>query len=128
MNRRSDPPEMPADGIEPPRVDPDLEAMSAPERAAEALRYSLLRAEHCIAPDGRLRRWLRLILRVGVFIAIPALVLLPLALLLLTGVAACIRLLQEILLHAILAGMVIGLLLLAMLVVLRLIDSGSGRH
>ena len=128
MNRRSDRPESPADGIEPPRVNPELEALSAPERAAEALRYSLHRAEHCIAPDGRLRRWLRLILRVGAFVAVPALILLPLALLLLTGIAACIRLLREIVLHAILAGMVIGLLLLAVLVVLRLIDGGNGRR
>ena len=128
MNRRSDRPEAPGGGIEPPQIDPDLESLSALERAAEVLRYFLLCAEHRLAPVGRLRRWLRQILRAGAFVAVPALILLPLALLLLAGIAACVRLLQEILLHALVAGMVIGLVLLAVLVVLRLIDTGSGRR
>jgi hypothetical protein len=128
MNRSGDRPEAPGSSGDPPRVDPELETLSAPERAAEVLRYCLLRVEHYIAPDGSLRRWLRRVLRVGAYIAIPALVLLPLALLVLTGVAACVRLLQKILIHAVIAGLVIGLLLLAMLVVLRLLDCGSGRR
>ena len=128
MSRRSDRPGTPDDGIEPPQVDPELETLSGPDRAAEALRYSLLRAEHYLSPDGSLRRWLRLILKVGAFVAIPALVLIPLALLLLAGIGACVRLLQEILVHAVIGGMVIGLLLLAVLVVLRLFGCGSGRR
>jgi hypothetical protein len=128
MNRRSDRPETPASDIEPPQVDPDIETLSAPERSAEVLRYSLLRAEHRVAPDGALRQWLRRILRLGAFVAIPAFVLLPLAVLLLTGIAACIRLLQEILFPAVIGGIVIGLLLLAVLVVLRLLDGGNGRR
>jgi hypothetical protein len=127
MTRRSDRPQLPGGSTEPPQVDPELETLSAPERAAEALRYFLLRAEHQISPDGRLRRWLRLILRLGAFVAIPALILLPLALLVLAGVEACVRLLQEIMVHAVLGGMVIGLILLAMLVVLRLFGCRSGR-
>jgi hypothetical protein len=129
MKSRSDRPKTPASATEPPQVDPDIESLSALERATEVLRYHLLRAEHHLAPDGSLRQWLRRILRVGAFVAIPALILLPLAVLLLTGIAACIRLLQEILVHAVIAGVVIGLLLLAVLVVLRLLDyGGNGRR
>ena len=128
MKRNGDPPHAPGDEIRPPQVDPDLETLSAPERSAEVLRYSILRAEHEIASDGRLRHWLRRVLRIGAFIAIPALVLLPLAILLLMGIATCMRLLREIAFRAIVAGIVVGLLILAVLVVLRLLDYGSGRR
>jgi len=112
--------------LDPPQVDPDLHDLSAVERMAEVLRYSLLSLEHAISQDGLLRRWLLRVLRIGAFLGIPVLVLLPLTLVLLHGIAGCIRLLHEIALHAFLSGLVIGLVLLAVLIVLRL--AGIGRR
>jgi hypothetical protein len=112
--------------LDPPRVDPELDTMGWIERAGEVLRYSLLSIEHAISPDGALRRWLQRVLRAGAFLALPVLLLLPLALVLLNGIAACVELLRRIAVHAFLSGMVIGLVLLAVVIVLRL--AGSGRR
>ena len=66
-----------------PQIDPQLLALSALERVAEVLRFSVLRAEFWIAPGGTLRAMLRICLGALVFLAIPALTLGPAVLLLL---------------------------------------------
>lgn len=97
-----------------PRPDPDIARMGCVERSAEALRYALLRLEYFVSPDGMLRRWNRLVLRLAAFLAVPALVLVPLTLLFLEGVADSVALLGS------MRGLLgIGLLLLAVQLVRR---------
>ena len=47
------------------------------QRAAEVLRYSLLKAEHWLSPQGRLREWMRLNILAALFIGVPALIIVP---------------------------------------------------
>ena len=63
--------------VEPPQVDADLSKMNGVQRAAEALRYVFLRWEHWAAPDGTVREWLRHNTRVGAWLLIPALFVMP---------------------------------------------------
>ena len=57
-----------------PRVDPKLTNLTPLERAAEVLRYSVLRAEYWLSPDGVMRRRVRLAVRIWVYVAVAALI------------------------------------------------------
>ena len=61
----------------PPTVDADFQRMSGLQRAAEAFRYVLLRWEHWVSPRGDMREWLRHSTRVGAWLFIPAIVVMP---------------------------------------------------
>lgn len=60
-----------------PRVDTSLADLSPLRRSAEVLRYQLLRFEYALSPEGSLRAWLKLNLLVGLLLAIPALLVVP---------------------------------------------------
>jgi hypothetical protein len=79
--------------IPPPVVDRTIGELSSLERAGEVLRYSLLRAEYWLSPSGLLRALLRMNLQVSVMIGMPALIVGPVILLCLEGVAAASALL-----------------------------------
>jgi hypothetical protein len=72
--------------IEPPQVDQDETRLPPIERSAEVIRYSLLKMEYWISPNGRLREWLRFNLAVAFIIGIPALLIVPIVTLLLGSV------------------------------------------
>ena len=57
-----------------PRVDPTLANLTPLERAAEVLRYSVLRAEYWLSPDGAMRRRIRFAVRLWVYVMIAALI------------------------------------------------------
>jgi len=61
-----------------PQIDQDLENQPALERSAEVLRYTVRTVEHSISPDGTLRRWLKLNLRVLLWVGVPILLFVPL--------------------------------------------------
>ena len=63
--------------IRPPQVDADLSKMTGVQRAAEALRYVILRWEHWVSPSGDIREWLRHNTRVVAWLFIPALFVMP---------------------------------------------------
>ena len=63
--------------VQPPTVDPDLHRMSGLQRATESIRYVLLRWEHWVSPSGDIREWLRHNTRIGAWLFIPAIVLMP---------------------------------------------------
>ena len=63
--------------IERPRIDRSFLKLTPIERSAEVLRYSLLKAEHWLSPNGRLREWLRLNILAALIIGIPALIVVP---------------------------------------------------
>lgn len=71
-----------------PTIDPQLSRLSGLERLAEVLRYSLALAEHWLSPGGTLRAMLRVSLKLALFIGLPTLIVGPVVLLLLEGVAA----------------------------------------
>jgi len=103
--------------LPPPEVASDLPQLGPVERAAEVLRYGLALAEHCLAPDGSLRRRLKRCLSLAVLLVLPLLVILPLALLL-ASAGAVARLLvaaagQKIVAVALAIGMVLVFLRLA---------------
>ena len=60
-----------------PSVNRSFLKMGPLERAAEVLRYSALKTEHWLSPNGRLREWMRLNILVAFFIGIPALIIVP---------------------------------------------------
>ena len=60
-----------------PLVNTNLGRMTAVQRATESFRYVLLSIEQWIAPDGRLRTWFKHNLRVGAWLFIPALLVMP---------------------------------------------------
>jgi hypothetical protein len=61
-----------------PRADGEMIRCGAVERAAEVFRYMFHRLEYWISPNGWLREWIRINLRVALLVAIPALVVAPL--------------------------------------------------
>lgn len=65
------------DPIEAPKVHPELSEMNSLERAVEVSRYSILRLEWWLSPDGALREWLRFNLLIAVVLIIPALLIVP---------------------------------------------------
>ncbi len=73
--------------VEPPQIDRELPSLSWPERAAEALRYAALAAEHWVSRRGVLREWLRLNLWVGIALLAFALLVVPPVTMLLEGTA-----------------------------------------
>src|SRR5438105_4205732 len=60
--------------LNPPRVDPKLTRLTPLERAAEVLRYSVLRAEYWLSPDGAMRQRVRFALRVWIYVMMAALI------------------------------------------------------
>ena len=57
--------------LPPPLVDADLPKLSAIERAAEVLRYTLSRLFFWMAPGGSLKEWMRFNLRASFIIGVP---------------------------------------------------------
>src|SRR5437762_8013158 len=60
--------------LTPPRVNPKLPSLTPVERAAEVLRYSVLRAEYWLSPDGVMRRRIRFAVRLWIYVVIAALI------------------------------------------------------
>ena len=60
--------------LTPPRVDPKLISLTPLERAAEVIRYSVLRAEYWLSPEGAMRQRIRFAVRLWVYVMIAALI------------------------------------------------------
>jgi hypothetical protein len=60
--------------LDSPRIDPQLTTLTPLERAAEALRYSVLRAEYWLSADGAMRQRIRLAVRLWIYVMIAALI------------------------------------------------------
>ena len=65
------------EAVRPPQVDPKLHRMSCLQRAAESFRYVLLRWEHWASPTGDIREWMRHNSRLGAWLLIPAVIVMP---------------------------------------------------
>src|ERR1700688_4733487 len=60
--------------LDSPRIDPQLTKLTPLERAAEVLRYSVLRAEYWLSPNGAMRQRVRFALRIWIYVMIAALI------------------------------------------------------
>jgi len=60
--------------LNPPRVNPQLPKLTPLERAAEVIRYSFLRAEYWLSPEGAMRRRIRFAAQVWVYVVMAALI------------------------------------------------------
>ena len=76
-----------------PVVDPQLGKLPVIERAAEVVRYSVLRAEYWMSAAGTLRAVLRISIKVALLIGMPTLIIGPVVMLLLEGAVAASALL-----------------------------------
>lgn len=63
--------------VDPPKIDPDLHHLDGLTRSAESFRYSILSIEWWVSPTGRLREWLRHNARLGCWLIIPAVLVVP---------------------------------------------------
>jgi hypothetical protein len=78
-----------------PKVDRDLPKLTAIERAAEVMRFTLSRLEYALSPLGHLREFVKLNFRLAFAIAIPALLVAPLVTLALNQFRQWITILTE---------------------------------
>jgi hypothetical protein len=62
--------------------------MGAVERSAEVIRYAVFTTEYWVSPRGGLREWLRLNLWFALVLAVPALLITPIASYMLAELAA----------------------------------------
>ena len=60
-----------------PQVYADIGKLTGLQRAIESFRYVLLRWEHWVSPSGDMREWLRHNTRLGVWLFIPAIFVMP---------------------------------------------------
>ena len=63
--------------IQPPQVDSQFHRMNGLQRATESFRYVILRWEHWVSPSGDIREWLRHNTRIGAWLLIPAIFVMP---------------------------------------------------
>ena len=96
--------------LSPPRVDAALTELHPVVRSAEVLRYSLAKFEYWIPPGGHVREVLRLSSLLAALLGIPALMVMPLATLLLTQVLIGLDLIVKIVINLayIVAALVVG--------------------
>lgn len=81
--------------LEPPAIDPELVHLTPIERSSEVIRHALLSLEYWLSPSGALREWMRFNLRIGVILAVPALLVVPLITFALRQINAWVRLVIE---------------------------------
>jgi hypothetical protein len=99
--------------LEIPRVSEDFQALDPIARGGEVIRYSILRTEYWISPNGIMREWVRWNLAVGLALAIPSVVIVPVVTLLMgvfvTWSGLIIQIAKNLLLFPLLAIVIIGL-------------------
>ena len=102
-----------------PTVDSEFHQMNGLQRATESFRYVLLRWEHWASPNGDIREWLRNNIRVGAWLLIPALFVMPVVGFALWQVSGWIAMLTSI------AGrlVVLPILILMALTVIRIVTA-----
>ncbi len=115
----------------PPRVDSEFELLGPIERSAEVLCYQCRKAEYWLSPGGWLREWIRLNLRVAVFLAVPAITVGPLMTFMLEGVSSWVvhcRTIQASLLQSPFAALLLIGVCLAVAWVIRAFRRSDGRN
>ena len=107
-----------------PRIDPEFHRMSGLERGAETLRFQVVRLEFSLSPRGGLREWLKLNIRLFLFLAIPAVFLIPIATCIFAGIAEATVYLRIAAVNALFTLLAI----LAIAFILRTVGALSGKN
>ena len=105
--------------VRPPSVDPEFTSMNGLQRATESFCYVLLRWEHWASPTGDIREWLRHNMRLGAWLLIPALFVMPVVGLVLWQVSGWLTMLTSIAGHLI----VLSILILLAFAVIRIVTA-----
>ena len=92
-----------------PKIEPDLEGMSASHRVSESLRYYLLSFEYWLSPGGSLRAWLGLNIVAALVIGIPVLLLFPIITAIFGAVAVWSEIAVQIATHAMTAALLVAM-------------------
>lgn len=111
----------------PPKVDPELTEMCGIERSAEVTRYSILSLEWWLSKEGTLREWLRLHSKLGCFLLIPALLILPVGGFICWQIARCIGSLVNIATNLILFPLAVLIALIVTMFVVSVIRTLIGK-
>ena len=98
--------------VEQPKIDPQLTKLGSIERAGEVLRFSMRQFEYWLSPRGTLREWVRLNLKLALFVGIATAVLTPVVRMLLNSVVSLSAILIEIAKNLVLLPAWIGTALL----------------
>ena len=106
--------------VEPPQVDEHLDDLDCLTRSAESLRFSLLSLEYWLSPHGWLREWLRHMARMASWLAFPALLVLPLVVILLWQVVKAVTMLAAIAGKLIILPVLVLVAAVVMLVVMNI--------
>ena len=97
-----------------PAVDPALSEFTAVERSAEVIRHTVSSFEYWLSPKGALREWIRFNCRIAAFLAVPALLVVPLVTFALRQIHTWIKLIADttsnLILFPLSALMVVGLI------------------
>lgn len=83
--------------ISPPTVDPQLLDLHPVARAAESIRFFILELEWWTSPNGLLRQWVRIMIRMALFLSAPMLLLAPLIMVVLVWLLKCVVVLTTLL-------------------------------
>ena len=113
--------------LTPPTVDSELTSLSAIERSAEVTRYSILSLEWWLSPMGTLREWLRLHSKLGCFLLIPALLILPVGGFICWQIAGCIGSLVSIATNLIVFPLAVLIALIVTMFVVSVIRTFIGK-
>lgn len=81
--------------LPPPTVDPALSELTAVERSAEVIRHTVSSFEYWLSPKGALREWMRFNCRIAAFLAVPALLVVPLVTFALRQIQSWIKLIAD---------------------------------
>lgn len=82
--------------VAPPRIDPDMDDWSWPERTVEVVTFALLSTEFWLSRGGLLREWIRLNIWLALFLGLGAFLVVPPLTALIDGAAEWSRLLTQI--------------------------------
>jgi len=109
--------------VDPPHVDPDLLQLDGLTRSAESFRYSIMSIEWWVSSNGRLREWLRHNTHAAAWLAIPAVLVLPLIVLILFQLAKGVGILTSIAGHLIILPVLALIAAVVILVVVSIVKS-----
>ena len=73
--------------IDPPQPDPALKDMNGPQRSAETIRYTIQSLEFWLSKKNQLREWVRLNSKLSAVLLVPALLVVPVIILIFGQIA-----------------------------------------
>jgi hypothetical protein len=111
-----------------PCVAQDLPQLSFLERSAAALSWQALRLEYALSPSGYLRAWAMLCMKTAIVLGIPAVLIVPVVTIIMTGIATWTALLATAALNMLLALVYVVLIAAILATVVSMIGARMARN